>query len=199
MTMNAMSDRRGRPDGDNERTQTPERERPRILAGGQLVIHRENAPLRCEICHQSDVFDAETGACRRCAHVEIPAFRMTHEARHAFDVAPPAARRSPPLYFLDEYHADEYGVGPRATYSDPRAVERVMQRQLLGHMTGVSMCVLALGVLIRFCLSVSARGDALITTFLCFVLCVIAFLTMSVFVSAAAQTMRRLYGGPRRE
>lgn len=32
----------------------------------QLTIKTEGKPIRCEICHQSDVFDVETQVCLRC-------------------------------------------------------------------------------------------------------------------------------------
>jgi predicted Zn-ribbon and HTH transcriptional regulator len=31
-----------------------------------LTVRRENLPVRCEICHQTDLFDPETGQCGRC-------------------------------------------------------------------------------------------------------------------------------------
>lgn len=35
----------------------------------KLVVRRESLPARCEICHQADLFDAETGLCTRCEGV----------------------------------------------------------------------------------------------------------------------------------
>jgi hypothetical protein len=32
-----------------------------------LTVRRENLPARCEICHQTDLFDPETGNCLRCS------------------------------------------------------------------------------------------------------------------------------------
>lgn len=32
----------------------------------KLVVRRETLPARCEICHQSDRLDLESGICRRC-------------------------------------------------------------------------------------------------------------------------------------
>lgn len=32
-----------------------------------LTVKRESLPVRCEVCHQTDKFNAETGACRRCS------------------------------------------------------------------------------------------------------------------------------------
>jgi hypothetical protein len=38
----------------------------------KLVVRRETLPARCEICHQSDMLDLESGICRRCESVPIP-------------------------------------------------------------------------------------------------------------------------------
>jgi hypothetical protein len=37
-----------------------------------LVIHKQTPPSRCEICHQSDQLDLDTGECRRCAGLLLP-------------------------------------------------------------------------------------------------------------------------------
>ncbi len=37
-----------------------------------LKIRNESAPLRCEICHQSDGLDVFTGECIRCRDIIIP-------------------------------------------------------------------------------------------------------------------------------
>ncbi len=34
-----------------------------------LTVRRENPPVRCEICHQTDLFDPESGNCARCTPV----------------------------------------------------------------------------------------------------------------------------------
>lgn len=41
------------------------------LAQG-FVVRKENLPTRCEICHQTDVFDPQTGECRRCSKLPLP-------------------------------------------------------------------------------------------------------------------------------
>jgi ssDNA-binding Zn-finger/Zn-ribbon topoisomerase 1 len=38
-----------------------------------LTVRRENLPVRCEICHQTDLFDPETGNCMRCVSGTIGA------------------------------------------------------------------------------------------------------------------------------
>ncbi len=38
-----------------------------------LTIRRENLPVRCEICHQTDLFDPETGNCLRCVSATVGA------------------------------------------------------------------------------------------------------------------------------
>ncbi len=41
----------------------------------QLIIKTEGKPSKCEICHQSDVFDVETQVCLRCRDlVGVPSF-----------------------------------------------------------------------------------------------------------------------------
>ena len=37
-----------------------------------LIIRKENAPKRCEVCHQADLFDPETSQCQRCANLALP-------------------------------------------------------------------------------------------------------------------------------
>jgi hypothetical protein len=37
-----------------------------------LRVRNEGFPARCEICHQSDSLDLETGECRRCRDLTIP-------------------------------------------------------------------------------------------------------------------------------
>src|SRR5690242_14113090 len=32
----------------------------------QFIINKERRPARCEICHQADLFDADSGQCGRC-------------------------------------------------------------------------------------------------------------------------------------
>lgn len=32
----------------------------------KMIIMRENLPTRCDICHQMDLFDPQTGECKRC-------------------------------------------------------------------------------------------------------------------------------------
>lgn len=34
-----------------------------------LTIKRESLPVRCEVCHQTDLFNPETGECRRCSPI----------------------------------------------------------------------------------------------------------------------------------
>lgn len=38
----------------------------------RLTVRRETRPARCEICHQADRFNPETGDCERCALIRIP-------------------------------------------------------------------------------------------------------------------------------
>lgn len=38
----------------------------------ELKIRSQSQPKRCEICHQADQFDAESGVCARCSGVALP-------------------------------------------------------------------------------------------------------------------------------
>jgi hypothetical protein len=38
----------------------------------EITIRKENQPTRCEICHQSDMFDPETSQCKRCENIVLP-------------------------------------------------------------------------------------------------------------------------------
>ncbi len=40
----------------------------------RIIIRKQSAPTRCEICHQTDQFDPETYRCRRCAHIPLPLY-----------------------------------------------------------------------------------------------------------------------------
>lgn len=40
----------------------------------RLIIRGESLPARCEICHQTDLFDPVTITCRRCVSISIDAF-----------------------------------------------------------------------------------------------------------------------------
>ncbi|MBX7221115.1 MAG: hypothetical protein K1Y36_14300 [Blastocatellia bacterium] len=44
----------------------------------KITIRRETLPVRCEICHQVDLFNPETGVCDRCQWV-----RVTHPVVHS--------------------------------------------------------------------------------------------------------------------
>jgi hypothetical protein len=37
-----------------------------------LTVKRESLPVRCEVCHQTDLFNPETGICERCSVTLIP-------------------------------------------------------------------------------------------------------------------------------
>jgi len=39
-----------------------------VPPGAKLVIHNSGIARRCEVCHQTDRFDAGTGLCQRCNH-----------------------------------------------------------------------------------------------------------------------------------
>lgn len=47
-----------------------------------LTIRRENLPVRCEICHQTDLFDPETGQCGRCEPVNLQGRRNSANQEH---------------------------------------------------------------------------------------------------------------------
>lgn len=36
-----------------------------------LIIHKTTSAQRCEVCHQSDLFNAQTGECGRCGNIPI--------------------------------------------------------------------------------------------------------------------------------
>ncbi|MEW6734498.1 MAG: hypothetical protein AB1489_24450 [Acidobacteriota bacterium] len=60
-----------------------------------LKVRHESAPSRCEICHQSDRLDPETGECARCRNVELPplpTFANGHEEEHPNGLIIPFSR-----------------------------------------------------------------------------------------------------------
>ena len=46
----------------------PPAEQHKPVATTELIIKQEYLPTRCEICHHTDEFDAETNFCRRCVN-----------------------------------------------------------------------------------------------------------------------------------
>ncbi|MBX7223753.1 MAG: hypothetical protein K1Y36_27815 [Blastocatellia bacterium] len=66
-----------------------------------LRIQKESLPTRCEICHQSDLFDPEQNACVRCDGVHVPQPRI---------ISTPAPTPVLPVFLqaqirLHEYHS----------------------------------------------------------------------------------------------
>jgi hypothetical protein len=57
-------------DGDPESDKAKSVRQPAV-ADDYIRIRKEKLPERCDICHQSDEFDPETGHCRRCANVAL--------------------------------------------------------------------------------------------------------------------------------
>lgn len=41
---------------------------PNNIKLSRLQINNQSLPTRCEICHQNDCFDAQTGFCSRCSN-----------------------------------------------------------------------------------------------------------------------------------
>lgn len=39
----------------------------------QLIIHKTTSAQRCDVCHQSDMFDPQTAKCKRCENIPISA------------------------------------------------------------------------------------------------------------------------------
>jgi hypothetical protein len=44
-----------------------------------LIVHKTTSAQRCEICHQSDMFDPQTGECNRCSKLSA------HIQQHSFN------------------------------------------------------------------------------------------------------------------
>lgn len=47
------------------------------MARYKFVINREKHHTRCEICHQSDLFNPQTGVCARCQHLPTEQINAT--------------------------------------------------------------------------------------------------------------------------
>lgn len=55
------------------REKTAERNEPILTdAEPKFLVRQEKLAVRCEICHQVDLFNPETGHCARCARVTPP-------------------------------------------------------------------------------------------------------------------------------
>jgi hypothetical protein len=80
-----MSDRETANRPNSKRTQQKRRLQ-------DFLIRHETLAKRCEICHQSDAFNAETGECARCARLFIPHSFDAHLAERPFE----ATMTSPP-------------------------------------------------------------------------------------------------------
>jgi hypothetical protein len=50
---------------------------------GRIVIRGQKPAMRCEICHQADLFNPETGECRRCANLSLPNLLQEFEPHDA--------------------------------------------------------------------------------------------------------------------
>ena len=47
----------------------------------KLKVKTEKLPRRCEICHQSDLFDPESEICHRCKDIEVSANTIVQDDR----------------------------------------------------------------------------------------------------------------------
>lgn len=48
----------------------------------EITVRKENKPTRCEICHQSDMFNPMTNICQRCENLALPQIHPTPPAQH---------------------------------------------------------------------------------------------------------------------
>lgn len=44
------------------------REETEVAPDAKFAVQLSRAAYRCEVCHQSDLFDTNTGFCQRCDH-----------------------------------------------------------------------------------------------------------------------------------
>ena len=44
---------------------------------GDVLLKSESLPTRCDICHQSDLFDANNNYCSRCSMIKITAKELS--------------------------------------------------------------------------------------------------------------------------
>ncbi|KAF0210401.1 MAG: polyketide cyclase/dehydrase, partial [bacterium] len=54
--------------------QTPE------ASESHLIVHKTSSAQRCEVCHQSDLFNPQTGECRRCTNIPKASNQETQAA-----------------------------------------------------------------------------------------------------------------------
>ncbi len=89
---------------------------------GRFEIQRETLPARCEICHQSDCFDAARNHCARCAPILADAngsstrpVRLERPMLHGivFDMASLRANRRGSNSFIDQSSYRFLGWIPR--------------------------------------------------------------------------------------
>src|SRR5215470_5854166 len=50
----------------------------------RIIIKAETFPERCEICHQTDCFDAKSEYCSRCSKISSSYFRTTGRKQRNF-------------------------------------------------------------------------------------------------------------------
>ncbi|MBX7221132.1 MAG: ABC transporter permease [Blastocatellia bacterium] len=72
----------------------------------KLVIRHQSRPVRCEICHQADQFEAETGICQRCAELPENLVSLTPEhtrrsvSKHPLATSPTSLIGATTAFFL---------------------------------------------------------------------------------------------------
>jgi hypothetical protein len=54
-----------------------------------LTVKREGKPVRCEVCHQTDLFDPQTGVCGRCSDVFSPEAIASRDVLQEFNIPEP--------------------------------------------------------------------------------------------------------------
>ena len=104
-----------------------------------ITIRKENRPTRCEICHQSDLFDSNTGKCGRCENMIIPIEKLaplpnyqTAMTQEALDFTALGAASLGVLAFVPGLFFPPLGLflGILATVLGIRSLDRIRTRQI---------------------------------------------------------------------
>lgn len=113
---------------------------------GRFDIQRETPPARCEICHQSDCFDAARNHCARCAPclADLSAANLKPARREirmlhgiVFDMPTLRADRVAPNSFIDPSSYRFFGWVPRLR----TGLRKRDIRQLVGFLIWLTLLV----------------------------------------------------------
>ncbi|MEW6733151.1 MAG: hypothetical protein AB1489_17625 [Acidobacteriota bacterium] len=121
----------------------------------KFTIREEKQPNRCDICHQTDLFDPHTGVCERCKY--LPIERLTNPDINSIQIIPTSRLASVlaasfSCFCISASLAILRAVfGPAAAFKLPLSLLNEYQPFLLGMLT-LSLLNIFIGIAVnRWC------------------------------------------------